>query len=94
MSRWISATEAHNHLGQLVRWTVENNEPVIIERRGEPYAVLISIAEYERLQTGEQLQTWQTALERALQVAAAIRARRGGEPLTAPEEVIRQCWEA
>ena len=32
-------------------------------------------------------------LERAIGVGARIAARRGGQPLTAPEEVIRQARE-
>ncbi|GBC93400.1 hypothetical protein HRbin15_01891 [bacterium HR15] len=37
--------------------------------------------------------TWQEALQRALEVGERIRARRGGDPLPDPAEIIRQIRE-
>jgi len=37
--------------------------------------------------------TWQEAFQRALDVGERIRARRGGEPLPDPAEIIRQIRE-
>ena len=93
MKRVVSATEARIHFGELMRRAVEDQEPIIVERGGKPHVVLLSVDEYERLQAGQQREDWRAALERAIGVGARIAARRGGQPLTAPEEVIRQARE-
>lgn len=49
MSRTVSASEAKNRLGSIIDWVVENQEEVIVENRGEPTAVIMSAAEYERV---------------------------------------------
>lgn len=48
MPRTVSATEAKVHLGTLLEWTTTRDE-VIIESRGRPRAVLISVEQYEEL---------------------------------------------
>lgn len=48
MSNVMSATQARVHFGEVLR-RVENNEVITVERGGEPKAVVISIAEYQRL---------------------------------------------
>lgn len=93
MERSVSATEARIHLGELMRWVVENDEPIIVERGGEPHIVLLSIAEYEQLKAAKQRQSWREALDQAVQVGAKIQARRKGKPLTPPEQIIRQMRE-
>jgi len=40
-----------------------------------------------------QRNDWQAALERAIQVGLKIKTRRGNQPLTPPEEIIRQTRE-
>jgi prevent-host-death family protein len=93
MERSVSATEARIHLGELMRWAVENDEPIIVERGGQPHVVLLSIAEYEQLKASGQRQSWQDALDQAVRVGAKIQSRRKGKPLTPPEEIIRQMRE-
>jgi len=93
MKRVVSATEARIHFGELMRRVVESREPVIVERGGDPQVVVLSVAEYERLRAAQQRESWQEALERAVKVGAKIKARRGGQPLTPPEEIIRQVRE-
>jgi prevent-host-death family protein len=48
MPREFSIAEARNQLPALVH-AVESGPPVRLTRRGKPVAVLISVAEYERL---------------------------------------------
>ncbi|HBG07634.1 MAG: toxin-antitoxin system subunit antitoxin [Geobacteraceae bacterium GWC2_58_44] len=43
----IAATEARTRFGQLLELAI--NEPVTIERKGRPVAVLLSSSEYQRL---------------------------------------------
>lgn len=94
MERVVSATEARIRFGELMRWVVESQKPVIVERGGKPHVVVLSVAKYERLKAAHESDSWREALARAIQVGAKIRARRGGQPLTPPpEEIIRQMRE-
>jgi prevent-host-death family protein len=45
--RHINATDLKAHLGEYIELTAEG--PVVVTRRGEPAAVLVSAAEYEQL---------------------------------------------
>jgi len=49
MERTISATEARAHLRELLRRVLETGEALIITRRVLPQAIVLSLAEYERL---------------------------------------------
>ncbi|MGQ9586720.1 MAG: type II toxin-antitoxin system Phd/YefM family antitoxin [Anaerolineae bacterium] len=91
--RAVSATEARIRFGELMRRVVETEEPIIVERGGEPHVVVLSVAEYERLQRAQPRQGWRQPLERAVEVGARVAARRGGHPLTPPEEVVCQARE-
>jgi len=51
MTRTVSIAEARNHLPALVH-SAEAGRPTSLTRRGKPVAVLLSIAEFERLQRG------------------------------------------
>jgi prevent-host-death family protein len=48
MTRTVTATEAKNRLGALMREVVTSNQPVLIELRGQPGVALISAGELER----------------------------------------------
>ena len=45
MPRVVSSSEAQNNFGAMMQWVKENNEEVVVERRGKPTAVLISYEE-------------------------------------------------
>ncbi|HEY63480.1 MAG TPA: type II toxin-antitoxin system Phd/YefM family antitoxin [Caldilineae bacterium] len=91
MRRVVSATEARIRFGELMRWVVENQEPVIVERGGKPHVVVLSIAEYRRLLAGQQAQEdWKALVQQARE---QIRAELGERELTPPEEIIRQMRE-
>lgn len=89
----ISATEARVHFGELIRKVKEEKQPYVVERDGEPYVVVLSVEEYERLRIKKQDERWRENLERALELGAAISARRGGAPLPDPAEIIREMRE-
>lgn len=93
MSRTMSATEARIHFGELMRHVTEQKEPVFVERGGKPQVVVISVAEYEALLTQSSHQNWQETFYKITELSQTIKERRGGEPLTAPEELIRQMRE-
>ena len=88
MNRTVSATDARIRLGELMRWVVESQQPVVVERGGAPYVVLLSVDEYERLRAGQQeQQDWRSLVR---QSRRQIEAERGGRELTSAEEVLRQ----
>ena len=45
----VSSREARNSLGRLLRLGSEENEEVVIKVRGEPTAVMVSYAQYEKM---------------------------------------------
>jgi len=47
----VSATEAKARFGEYMERA--RHEPVVVERTGRPYVVLISVEEHERLQAHE-----------------------------------------
>ncbi|MGH2849447.1 MAG: type II toxin-antitoxin system Phd/YefM family antitoxin, partial [Solirubrobacteraceae bacterium] len=49
MERTIGVDKARAKLGQLAEEVGADNEPVVLTRRGQPLAVLVSPVEYERL---------------------------------------------
>jgi prevent-host-death family protein len=93
MESRVSATEARIRFGELMQQAVESRRPIVVERGGKPYVVVLSIAEYERLQATQQRESWRESLERAIQVGARIKNRQGDKPLTPPEKIIRQVRE-
>lgn len=62
----IAATEAKNKFGHVLEMTM--SEPVAIEKNGRPVAVILSIAEYQRL----------TELEDRYWGEKALKALEGG----------------
>lgn len=90
MEKRISATEARVHFGEVMRQVIEGHEPVIVERAGKPEAVIISLAEYRRLQ-GHKVDDWRAQLDK---VHELIRRERGDQPLLPPpEDIIRKMRE-
>jgi prevent-host-death family protein len=71
MPRIVTASEAQNHFGAMVQWAEENQDNVVVERRGKPAAVIISYEEYQKL---EQLRE-QERRRKAFEALEAIRAR-------------------
>jgi prevent-host-death family protein len=85
----VSATEARIHLGEVMRYVVERNEPVIVERAGRPEAVVISFEEYQRLRENSG-GDW---LKEVDAVREQIRQELGDRELPPPEDIIREMRE-
>ena len=49
MTRTLNATEARIRFGQLLRRVAEDGDTVIVERNGQPSAVVLSYDDYEKL---------------------------------------------
>ena len=91
MERVVSATEARIRFGELMRWVVESQQPVIVERGGKPHVVVLSVEKYESLLSGKQEpEDWRELVRQARE---QIQAELGERELVPPEEVLRQMRE-
>ncbi len=45
----VAATEAKNKFGRVLRQLTQTDQPLLIRRDGQPVAVMLSIAHYEKL---------------------------------------------
>lgn len=83
MPRTISSSEAKSRFDELVKWTSENQEQVIVKVYGEPAAVIMSYKEYEEVEKLRKREQKRKALE----VLDALReeARRQNPNLRAEE---------
>ncbi|MBC7226027.1 MAG: type II toxin-antitoxin system Phd/YefM family antitoxin [Thermoflexales bacterium] len=77
MSTLISAAEFHRKAGDLLARIRYRGERFIIERRGQPIAVLLSIEEFRQL---EAIAARQQAAERAARFAAFEAAWEAAPP--------------
>ena len=93
MERAVTATEARVRFGEVMRRAVEKREPIIVERSGRPYVVVLSVEEYERLREGHARESWKETLEQILQLGDQIARRRGGKPLLPPKAMIHEASE-
>ena len=93
MERSISATEARVHFGQWLRQVKDKGVTLIVEKAGRPEAVLLSLHAYQRLCAAGAADAGTDALERARASRERIQARRKGEPLPPPEDVIDRMRE-
>lgn len=92
MSRKMSATDARIHFGELMRHVVEEDEPVVVERSGEPHVVVLSVEAYERLLTArEETEDWRELVDRARE---QVRVDLGDRRLPPLDEVLREIREA
>jgi prevent-host-death family protein len=80
--RRISSREARDNFAELIGQVYYTKEPVIVERKGKPYAVLISPEQYRHLE-GEREQAWKTI--------EAIQERNADKD---PDDVLRDVTEA
>lgn len=80
----VSIGQVKRDISELVNRVAFGNERIVLTSRGKPKAVIINLADYDRLkqltpETG--LSQWQSWLAESQQLAADITTRRQGEPL-------------
>lgn len=75
MSKTVSTREAQNKLSALIGWVNEYDDEVIVENRGAPSAVIISYAEYEKLQILREQERRRELLAKMRQLQARVSAR-------------------
>ena len=93
MVKTISATKARIHFGELMRQVSEKKETVIVERAGKPQVVVLSINEFERLQSLDRRENWLQALQNLESIGAKVEERRRRITVPEPESVIREMRE-
>lgn len=93
MTRIVSATQARIRFGELIRWVTETQQPVLVERDGQPCVVVLPVEVYRRMQEAQGRPEWQEVLNQVREFRAQLRARRSGRPWPLPEEVIREMRE-
>ncbi|MFO7681482.1 MAG: type II toxin-antitoxin system Phd/YefM family antitoxin [Chloroflexota bacterium] len=89
MENVISATEARIHFGELMRQVIENGAPIVVEKAGKPQVVVLSVAEYERLQMSSETENPDRIFEDILAFADRIQVRKSGS-MPVPEDMVRQ----
>jgi prevent-host-death family protein len=57
MSLKVNVSQLQKNLPELLDRAVQTNDPCLIERNGQPYAVLVSISEWRRHTIGQRLDT-------------------------------------
>ena len=83
MTRRISAKEARDNFGDLLGSVRYGGEPVIVEKKGRPFAVVISPEDFERFQEFAREQFFETVRE-------IQQANKDADP----QEVLRDVTEA
>lgn len=82
-TRTVSATEAKNRFGAIVKSARNDGDVVLIENHGEPYAFILSPSEFQRLQDADKELRRRLRLER-LDEIMRVQAERNKD-LTADE---------
>jgi prevent-host-death family protein len=87
MPRRISATEARVHFGAVLRNVAEEGETYMVERTGKQIAVVLPVAEYERLISTGEKPRWKALLDESDELFRSFHARN---PNIDWAEVIRE----
>lgn len=82
MVRCMSAKEARDNFADVLGTAYYKGEPVIVEKKGKPFAVVISPSEYERYQ--------QLARDQFFRVVDELREQNRDKD---PDEVLREVTE-
>ena len=88
MQKIVTATEAYTHFEEMIQHVTEHQETIIIEHDGQPKLVMISFAEYKRLQNMTRNQD--ALLENIRRVRAHVAEHVDDSETPAIEDIIRQ----
>lgn len=92
-TRTVSATEAKNRFGAVVKSAREEVDVVLVENHGEPYAIILSPSEFQRLQASDHELRRRKRLDRLeeiMQVQAELNKDLTPE---AAEELVQRAIE-
>lgn len=73
MTKAVSANEAKNRLGSLLGYVSDEGDEVIVESRGKPKAVIMSIAAYEEVKMLREQKRRREALNELRALRAEVR---------------------
>jgi prevent-host-death family protein len=93
MERMVSMAEACIRFEELMREVAERHETIIVEQDGQPRIVVLSVEDYRRLKAAQLRPPWEETLKEVQEMRARIQARRRGEPVPLPEDIIREMRE-
>ena len=80
MTKSVSANEAKNRLGYLLGYVSDQDGEVIVESRGKPKAVIMSIAAYEEVQVLREQERRRKALDTLRALRTEVRAANRDTP--------------
>lgn len=55
LTKTLSATEVKNRFGAVLKEVTRTGGPIVVERDGQPVAIILSVAEYDALQKSSNL---------------------------------------
>jgi prevent-host-death family protein len=93
MERMVNIAEACLYFEELMREVTERHETIIVEQDGQPRIVVLSVEDYRRLKAAQLRSPWEETLKEVQEMRARIQARRRGEPVPLPEDIIREMRE-
>jgi prevent-host-death family protein len=93
MERMVSMAEACIRFEELMREVAERHETIIVEQDGQPRIVVLSVEDYRRLKAAQLRPPWEETRREIQEIRARIHARRRGEPVPLPEDIIRELRE-
>jgi prevent-host-death family protein len=74
MSREISLTEAKAKLNALVAWAQENDDEIVLQRRGKPAGLIVPFEYQEEFAKMRERRRREKAIARLQQIAAQVQA--------------------
>lgn len=83
MPKTVSASEVKARFGQIVKWTTDNNDEVIVKLYGEPTVVIMPYTEYEEVEKLRKQEQKRKVLESLEELRKE--ARKQNPELTAEE---------
>ncbi len=90
----MRATDVRIHFGEVMQRVVQEGEPIIVERAGQPQVAVVSMEDYNRLKRIKVQRDTLAALERARAARARVRQERGGELLPDVTDILHEVREA
>lgn len=75
MQRTVSSREAQSRFGSMIQWATEHEEGVVVERRGQPSAAIISYEAYEELARLRKMERRLQALQTLREVRQRLQER-------------------
>ncbi len=92
MERVVSMAEACIRFEELMREGAERHETITVEQYGQPRIVVLPVEDYRRFKAA-QLPPWEETRKEIQEIRARIHARRRGEPVPPPEDILRELQE-